>query len=99
MSVIEISDELASVMRAKAPAQGLSLHTWLKKLVAEEDSPETPQEEAAKLEWLRAAAREGLDAAERGDFVALDSDAEIAAFMRQIHEEVKLEVAVERGLG
>ena len=57
------------------------------------------QEDEAKLEWLRAAAKEGFDAIERGDYVALNSEEEIGAFLDQIHEEVSAELAAERKRG
>lgn len=41
-------------------------------------------EDKAKLEWLRAAAQEGIDAIERGDFTTLRSPAEITTFVDQI---------------
>jgi antitoxin ParD1/3/4 len=57
------------------------------------------QEDKAKLEWLRAAAKEGFDAIERSDYVALNSEEEIGAFLDQIHQEVLAELAAERGRG
>jgi antitoxin ParD1/3/4 len=42
------------------------------------------QEDQAKLEWLRAAAKESFDAIDRGDFTALRSPAEIATFVQQL---------------
>src|SRR5882762_5025776 len=56
------------------------------------------QEDKAKLEWLRAAAKEGFDAADRGDYVTLNSEEELDAFLGQIHEEVSAELAAERKL-
>jgi antitoxin ParD1/3/4 len=57
------------------------------------------QEDKAKLEWLRAAAKEGFDAIDRGDFVSLNSEKEIKDFLREIGEEVSAEVAAERKRG
>ena len=54
------------------------------------------QEDQAKLEWLRAAAKEGFDAIERGDYVKLQSDQEIEYFIHQIGEEVSTELAAEK---
>ena len=54
------------------------------------------QEDRAKLKWLRAAAKEGFDAAGRGDYVTLNSEEELDTFLNQIHEEVSAELAVER---
>ncbi len=53
-------------------------------------------EDRAKLEWLRAAAKEGFDAIDRGDYVTLSSEKELDAFFDQIHEEVAAELAAER---
>lgn len=57
------------------------------------------QDDKAKLEWLRTAATEGFDAIERGDFVALNSKEEIGTFLREIHEEVSIELAAVRKRG
>jgi antitoxin ParD1/3/4 len=55
------------------------------------------QEDEAKIEWLRAAAKEGFDALDRGDYTALNSGEELDAFLEQIHKEVSAELAKERG--
>jgi Arc/MetJ-type ribon-helix-helix transcriptional regulator len=57
------------------------------------------QEDKAKIEWLRAAAKEGFDAADYGDYVTLNSEKEIDALLDQIHEEVSAELAAERKRG
>ena len=57
------------------------------------------QEDKAKLEWLRAAAKEGFDALDRGDYVRLNSGKEIKNFLREIREEVAVEIAAERNPG
>ena len=49
------------------------------------------QEDNAKLEWLRGAAKEGFDAIERGEYVSLQSDREIADFIHQVGEEASAE--------
>jgi antitoxin ParD1/3/4 len=54
------------------------------------------QEDRAKLEWLRAAAKEGFDALDRGDFTTLNSEAEMTSFFQEIHEEVKAELTAAR---
>ena len=51
------------------------------------------QEDNARLEWLRGAAREGFDAMERGDYVTPGSDKEIKGVLRQIHTEVSKDLA------
>jgi antitoxin ParD1/3/4 len=54
------------------------------------------QEDRAKLEWLRAAAKEGFDAIDRGDYVTLRSGEEIDNYVDRIFEEVSAELANER---
>jgi antitoxin ParD1/3/4 len=57
------------------------------------------EEDKAKLEWLRAAAKVGFDAADRGDYSSLKSEKDLDAFLTQIHEEVSAEIAAERKRG
>ena len=57
------------------------------------------QEDQAKIKWLRAAAKDGFDAIERGDYVSLQSGKEIKDFLREIHEEVSAGLATERHSG
>lgn len=47
------------------------------------------EEDRAKMEGLRAAAKEGFDAADRGDYVALRSDQEIDDFVDRARREVR----------
>jgi len=54
------------------------------------------EEDRAKIEWLRTAAKEGFDAIDRGDFTVLNSDEEVDQFMKDIHDEVLAEFATER---
>jgi antitoxin ParD1/3/4 len=51
------------------------------------------QEDKARLEWLRAAAKEGFDDIERGDYVTLRSAREIDDFVHQLGEEASAEFA------
>ncbi len=60
---------------------------------------EREQEEKAKIEWLRSAAKEGFDDIDRGDYVTLRSDQDIDEFMQQVGKEASAELAVERDLG
>jgi antitoxin ParD1/3/4 len=57
------------------------------------------QEDKAKLEWLRAAAKKGFDAIDRGDYVTLRSDQDLTEFMRQVGEEASAELAAARNGG
>ncbi len=99
MTTIEISDELAAALKGMAAAEGLTLDAWLEQVVAENALPETEEEESAKLEWLRAAAKEGFDAIDRGEYTELKSPEELDHFMNQIYEEVKQNLAAERRIG
>lgn len=52
MTVIELSDKQAAVLKAKAAAQGLSLEDFFQKLTEEEvpaDALPSPQEAAARI--------------------------------------------------
>lgn len=82
-----------------AAADGLTVDAWLEQLIAEDTTPESEEEARAKLEWLRAAAKEGVDAIERGEYTRLNSPEELDNFMDQIYEEVKRNVPAERRVG
>ena len=49
MTVIELPDEQAAALKAKAAAVGLTLEAWLKKLAAAEPSDEQPLQTAADI--------------------------------------------------
>src|SRR5437588_3238747 len=57
------------------------------------------QEDKAKLEWLRGAAKEGFDDIERGDYVTLRSDQEIDDFVDQVRREVSEKLVAEKSRG
>jgi hypothetical protein len=59
-------------------------------------TPETEQEEQAKIEWLRAAAKEGFDGIERGDSVTLRSSKDIKDLMVRLGAEAAAEFAVKQ---
>jgi len=54
------------------------------------------QEDKAKIEWLRSAAKEGIDDIERGDYVTLRSDREIDDFVDQVRQEASKRLVAER---
>src|SRR5271165_1197873 len=54
------------------------------------------QEDKAKIEWLRTAAKEGFDDIERGAYVTLRSGKEIDEFIDQLGEEAQSEFAAEK---
>jgi antitoxin ParD1/3/4 len=51
------------------------------------------QEDKAKIEWLRAAAKDGFDDIERGHYITLRSDKEIDDFIDQLGKEASDEFA------
>lgn len=56
MTVIEIPDQQAAALKAKAAAHGLTLEAWLKKLADEEApsaAPRSPREAAARIFQLQ----------------------------------------------
>jgi antitoxin ParD1/3/4 len=57
------------------------------------------QEDQAKLEWLRKAAKTGFDQIDRGSGIEFHSVDELDAFVDQIGEEVSAELADERRRG
>ena len=54
------------------------------------------QEDQAKLEWLRAAAKEATDSIDRGEGIEFGTMDDLAAYVHQIGEEVSAEVVSER---
>jgi len=54
------------------------------------------QEDKAKLEWLRAAAKEATDSIERGEGIEFETMDHLAAYVHQIGEEVSAEIDSER---
>ena len=57
------------------------------------------QEDKAKIEWLRAAAKEGFDQLDRGEGIEFESMDDLDAYIDQIGEEVSAEIAAERKRG
>jgi plasmid stability protein len=56
MTVIQLPDEQAAALKARAAAQGLTLEAWLQKLAGEEapsSAPRSPQEAAARILQLQ----------------------------------------------
>jgi hypothetical protein len=56
MTVIELPDQQAAALKAKAAAQGLTLEAWLQHLADEEEysiAPRSPKEAAARILQLQ----------------------------------------------
>ncbi|MEI9813501.1 MAG: type II toxin-antitoxin system ParD family antitoxin [Acidobacteriota bacterium] len=45
------------------------------------------REDRAKIEWLRSAAKEGIDSMEQGDYTALNTASEMKTFLGKIRKE------------
>jgi hypothetical protein len=75
------SPPAASVTQARWSARGLRL------------LEQREREDQAKIELLRAAAKEGFDDIERGDYVTLRSDKEIDDFIDRLGEDASAEFA------
>ena len=57
------------------------------------------QEDKAKLEWLRAAAKEGFDQLDRGEGIEFGSMDDFDVYIDRIGKEVSAEIAAERKRG
>lgn len=57
---------------------------------------EHEQTEKAKLDWLRAAAKEGFDQIDRGEGIEFDSIDDLEAHIHQIGQEISKDVATGR---
>ena len=57
------------------------------------------KEDAAKIEWLRAAAKVGFDELDRGEYIEFNSIEDFDTFIDQINEDVSTKIATERKLG
>ncbi len=53
-------------------------------------------EDKARIEWLRGAAKEGFDAADRGDYITLRSDQEIDDFVDQVRREASKKLVTKK---
>jgi|SRR5215469_2729107 len=53
-------------------------------------------EDKAKIEWLRGAAKEGFEAADRGDYVTLRSDQEIDDFVDQVRRKASKKLGAKK---
>lgn len=70
MALIELSDEQAAALSAKAAAEGLSLHAWFKKLAGDESDQKKPLKSAYGLlaEYGPAPSAEEIDENRRDMF-------------------------------
>ena len=57
------------------------------------------QEDKAKVEWLRAAAKEGFDSINRGEGIEFETMDDLEAYVHRMGQEVSAEIAAERNRG
>ena len=57
------------------------------------------QEDKAKLEWLRGAAKEGFDSIDRGEGIEFETMDDLEAYVHRMGQEVSAEIAAERNRG
>jgi antitoxin ParD1/3/4 len=57
------------------------------------------QEDKAKLEWLRTAAKEGFDQLDRGEGIEFETMDDLEAYVHRMGQEVSAEIAAERNRG
>jgi antitoxin ParD1/3/4 len=57
------------------------------------------QEDKAKVEWLRAAAKEGFDSIDRGEGIEFETMDDLEAYVHRMGQEVSAEIAAERNRG
>jgi antitoxin ParD1/3/4 len=57
------------------------------------------REDKAKLQWLRAAAKEGFDSIDRGEGIEFATMDDLEAYVRQMGQEVSAEIATRRKRG
>jgi antitoxin ParD1/3/4 len=57
------------------------------------------REDKAKLRWLRAAAKEGVDSIDRGEGIEFDTMDDLEAYVHRVGQEVSAEIATHRKRG
>lgn len=57
------------------------------------------QEDRARIEWLRSAAKEGFDQLDRGEGIEFKTLDDFDSWLDQLGDEVSAELAAERALG
>ena len=75
MTIIELPDQQAAALKARAAAQGLTLEGWLKRLADEEMSliaPRLPQESASRILQLQKRVKPDPEGWTVHDYINLD---------------------------
>ena len=89
MTLIEIPDEQAAILTAKAAAQGYTLEGWLKKLAEGEAGG------FAALDWSRCPAVESVPGKVSGAWVFRDTRMPVSAVFENLEDGVTIEELID----
>ena len=89
MTLIELPDDQAAVLKAKAQAQGYTLEGWLKKLAESESGG------FAALDWARCQAVESVPGKVSGAWVFKDTRMPVSAVFENLEDGVSIDEIIE----
>lgn len=89
MTLIEIPDEQAAALKAKAAAKGYTLEVWLKKL-AEDETGGLPA-----LDWSQCAAVESVSGKVSGAWVFRDTRMPVSAVFENLEDGITIDELIE----
>jgi uncharacterized protein (DUF433 family) len=92
MTVIEIPDEQAAALKAKAAAQGYTLEVWLKKLAEGGTSGEFAM---AALDWSQCPAVESVPGKVSGAWVFRNTRMPVSAVFENLEDGVTIDELIE----
>ena len=81
MTVIEIPDDQAAALKAKAAAEGLNLEAWFQKIAAKEYTPGTPP---GVIDWSQCPAVESVPGKMSGAWVLKDTRMPVSAIFENL---------------
>ncbi len=94
MTVIELPDEQAAALKAKAEAQGVTLETWLRKLT-EGDAGCAFTMSRATLDWSQCSAVESVPERVSGAWVFRGTRLPVAAVFENLEDGVTINELIE----
>jgi uncharacterized protein (DUF433 family) len=89
MTLIELPDDQAAVLKAKAQAQGYTLEDWLKKLAESETGV------GAALDWASCPAVESVPGKVSGAWVFKDTRMPVSAVFENLEDGVSIDEIIE----
>jgi len=87
MTVIELPDEQAAALKAKAAAQGLSLEAWFKKLA----ESGTAAGSVATLDWSQCPAVESVPGKVSGAWVFKNTRMPVSAVFENLEDDISID--------